>query len=463
MHADDTCGLPRADRILVEKLRLLYRGNFAVPANFAIACLVAYTLRNTFPPPVLILWLTAIAAVVAGRMLLYRRFLNTALQGLCSQCWARAFCVGAFLSGLLWGAICLGLNYWGNDEHTVMLTLVVCGVSAGALTTIVTYLPAFLAYVVPMTVPLAVILLLHASPQIAATGWMMLLFLAVTGIASRNLSKSAIRSIELKIDNQILNESLKAALSERDKARGEKWSTLAQLSHELRTPLNAILGFSEAMFKEYFGPHGNPRYKEYSGHVHSSGRHLLTLIDEILQMSRVEAGDLTLKEHEVDPAVAVCAAAAVLSPEAHKKQQKLSAETAPALPLLYADEAKLNQMLLALTSNALKFTPPEGEIAVAARTAPDGGVLFEVRDSGIGMAAEDIPLALQPFGRLANPLKHDVEGIGLGLPISKRLAELHGARLSIASEPGKGTLCTIAFPPGRSLARPGGAAKAAAA
>jgi two-component system, cell cycle sensor histidine kinase PleC len=463
MNAADLSDIQRSDRILVEKLRLLYRGNFAVPTNFAIACLVAYLLRDSFPAPVLIGWLTVTAAVVLGRMLLYKRFLQAATNGLCSKCWARKFCIGAAASGLLWGALCIGLNSWGSAEQYVMLTLVISGVSAGALTTIVTYLPAFLLFAGSMTLPLAYALLQHPAPSIAATGWLMLLFLAVIGFAARNLSKSAVRSIELKIDNQILNESLTAARRERDAARGEKWSTLAQLSHELRTPLNAIIGFSEAMHREFFGPLGNARYKEYSTHVHSSGLHLLTLIDEILQMSQGETGKLTLNESEVDPGEVVRACVAVMAPVAQRSQQRLTTDIPDGLPLLRADATALRQMLFALTDNALTYTPPQGKITIALRLAAEGGLLLEVRDSGIGMREEDIPLALQPFGRIANPLKHKTPGIGLGLPICKRLAEMHGADLAIASEAGVGTTCTIAFPAERSLARPAQDAAVAAA
>jgi two-component system, cell cycle sensor histidine kinase PleC len=443
----------RTERILIEKLRLLYRGNFAVPANLVIASLVAYALSNSFPRPLLLLWLTAMAAVVLGRMLLYQRFLKAVATRSCSQCWANAFCAGAFLSGALWGIICIGLHDWGTSAQYIMLTLVVSGVTAGALTTIVTYLPAFIAYAVPMIVPLAITLLLHRETDIAVVGWLMFLYIGVLAVASHNLSKSAVRSIELAIDNEALNQSLSLAQNERDAARGEKWSTLAQLSHELRTPLNAILGFSEAMLKQYFGPLGSTRYLEYSEHIQASGRHLLTLIDEILQMARSENGKLTLDETNIDPGEAVRACIAVLAPLAQKRQQKLGAEIAPGLPLIRADKAKLQQMLLALAGNAIKYTPLQGAILITAQRAAEDAIRFEVLDTGIGMQAEDIPRALQPFERLANPLKHEAEGIGLGLPICQRLADLHGARLDIESTPGRGTVCSLVFPPGRSIER----------
>jgi len=441
----------RSDRILAEKLRLLYRGNFAVPANFVIACVAAFALKSSFPALFLAAWLAANAIVVVLRILLYRRFLRADLTSRCSVCWARAFCIGSLASGVLWAAVCLGLPVWGHENQYVALTLVIAGISAAALTTIVTYLPAYFSYAAPMIVSLATALLFHPDPAISVTGWLMLLFLAILGLAAKNLSRAAVRSIELNIDNEALNESLKRARIERDAARTDKWSTLSQLSHELRTPLNAILGFSEALYREYFGPLGNARYKDYASHVVDSGRHVLALINEILELSQGEAGQIELNEGTVDPDGVVGACLKAMAPAAEQAQLTLTASTAAGLPLLRADETKLHRMLLTLVSNAIKFTPPGGAVCIGLSTRPDGGVDLAVRDNGIGMRAEDIPLALQPFGRLASPAMHKNEGMGLGLTVCKRLAELHGARLIVDSELGVGTTCTIAFPAGRSM------------
>jgi two-component system, cell cycle sensor histidine kinase PleC len=442
----------RTNLILAEKLRLLYRGNFAVPANLVIACVVAYILSDTFPRTVLAAWLAVTAIVVVLRILLYRRFLKAVAQAPCSVCWARRFCIGALASGLLWGALSLGLPVWGTANDYVVMTLVIAGISAGALTTIVTYLPAFFCYVGSMILPLAAGLLQNPNAKIAATGWLMILFLFVIGFAAKNLSGSAIETIARHIDNEALNASLKQAQKERDAARTDKWSTLAQLSHELRTPLNAILGFSEAMHQEYFGPLGNARYKDYASHVHASGRHVLTLIDEILQLSQGESGALTLAESAVDLAAAIGNCLDVMGPVAQTGDVKLKADIAPGLPLLRADETKIRQMLINLTHNAIKFTPRHGEITIAAAGRKDGGIDLAVRDTGIGMMAEDIPLAMLPFGRIASPLKHENEGMGIGLPLCKRLAELHGAEFRIESEPGEGTTCTVSFPAERCCA-----------
>jgi signal transduction histidine kinase len=445
-----TSAKERSSRILAEKLRILYQGAFAVPANLAIACVTAYFLRATFPLPLLEVWLAATALVAGARLLLHNRYLRRNPNSEVATRWAPLFCIGSLSSGLLWGGLCVGLPFWGSPSEFVLLTLVAAGMTAGALTTIVTYLPAFLSYSGAFIVPLASVSMLNADRAIAVNGALMVLYMVLIGFAARNLSRSVSRSIELLIDNGILEDSLKETRVERDEARKEKWSTLSQLSHELRTPLNAILGFSEMMREEMFGPLGNVRYKEYAGNVHSSGRHLLTLTEELLLLSQGEAGKLKLDEGDVDLAVVARSCLEILGTAAEKGGLKLRILASSASPLR-ADETKMRQIILNLVSNAIKFTRPGGEASIEIGRAADGGIDLVVRDTGIGMKPEDIPLALQPFGRLATPLNHQVEGTGLGLPICQRLAELHGATLSIESECGRGTTCTVAFPMSRSL------------
>jgi signal transduction histidine kinase len=444
----------RSDRILAEKLRLLYRGNFAVPVNLAVAFVVAFLLRDSFPQPVLVAWLVTTALVAGLRIQLHRRFLRTIARSSCTECWARYFCLGSFASGLVWGALALGLPVWGSTNQFVLLTLIGAGMSAGALTTIVAYLPAYLAYAGSFILPLAVALTLHPDGTVAATGWLLFLYLLVIGFAARTLSQAVTRTIEIRVDNEVLRDSLKQAQIERDEARTEKWSTLAQLSHELRTPLNAILGFSEAMREQYFGPLGNDRYREYAAHVHSSGQRLLTLAVEILQLCQGEAGKLELTESAVDLAAVVGKCIDDMTPAAHRGELTLKGIVPPQLPLIRTDDAKIRQMLFCLVDNAIKFTPSRGAVSIEVSQAADGGIDLVVRDTGIGMTAEEILLALQPFGRIACPLNHAPEGTGLGLPICKRLAELHGAKLVISSEPGEGTACKISFPASRCINSP---------
>ena len=439
----------RSDRILAEKLRFLYQGVAAVPANLTVACIVALLLRKSYPPEFLDLWLASTLFVAGLRFILHRRFLSAMAQGEVAARWAPYICIGSLISGLLWGALCIALPLWGNAHDYVLLTLVGAGMTAGALTTIVAYLPAFLVYVGTFVVPLAAVSLGNIDPTIAANGGLIALYALVVSFGAKKLSGSVARTIELQVDNEALNNSLREALMERDTARREKWSTLGQLSHELRTPLNAIMGFSETMREEVFGPLGNRRYKEYAGDIYSSGRQLLTLATEIVQLSQGESGELELKEGVVDLSRIVDNCLDVLTPAAKEADLELETSIARSLPSLRADESKIRQVLFNLVNNAVKFTPPGGKIRIHIAQAGNGDIFLIVRDTGIGMTADDIQVALQPFGRVASPLHSNKEGAGLGLPICKRMAELHGGSLLIESTPDEGTVCTVTLPASR--------------
>ena len=276
--------------------------------------------------------------------------------------WAYVFCAGSLASGVLWGGLCLGLPIWGLSGDYVLLTLVGAGMTAGALTTIVAYLPAFLAYSGAFVIPLTIVSVASSDRAVAADGWLMIPYVVLVCFAARNLSRAVDRTIELQVDNEALNFSLTHARVERDAARIEKWSTLGQLSHELRTPLNAIIGFSEAMHEELFGPLGNARYKEYADHVHSSGQHLLTLTSEFLLLSQGESGTLKLNESTADISALVRHVVGVNSAMADKAGLKLDASISSALPTARVDETKVIQIVINLVSNAIKFTPPGGTI-----------------------------------------------------------------------------------------------------
>jgi signal transduction histidine kinase len=230
-----------------------------------------------------------------------------------------------------------------------------------------------------------------------------------------------------------------------------KSSFLAIVSHELRTPLNAIIGFAELIEGERFGPLGAPRYREYVSDIRKSGEHLLQVINNILDLTRAEAGRLVLDEDVVDISEVLGACVRQMQPNAATVRVRLDA-TMPPPPLRFrGDAAKLRQIAFNLLSNALKFTPAEGSVELRLETRTDGGINLIVRDTGIGMAPADIPRALQPFTQLDNSLSRRYEGTGLGLPLTASLIELHGGRLVLQSAIGQGTCATAMFPAERSL------------
>ncbi|WP_207483419.1 ATP-binding protein [Arenibaculum pallidiluteum] len=242
---------------------------------------------------------------------------------------------------------------------------------------------------------------------------------------------------------------LREAKEQAELANRTKSEFLAHMSHELRTPLNAVIGFSEIIKDELFGPNHNPRYQEYARDIHDSGRHLLTLINEILDLAKVEAGGVELREETIEVEKVLESCRRLVRERAAAGQIVLNIGAEPGLPRLLVDVTRLKQILLNLLSNAVKFTTPGGEVRLEARRAQDGGVVLTVADTGIGMSEEQLDIAFQPFRQVENAFNRKYQGTGLGLPLSKALAELHGGSVTIESEPGKGTRVRVWLPSSR--------------
>lgn len=261
---------------------------------------------------------------------------------------------------------------------------------------------------------------------------------------------SAFGTIQDITDRKTAENALRRAQLDAEMANRAKSQFLANVSHELRTPLNAIIGFSEVMKDELMGPLGAKIYKEYSGDIHESGRHLLAIINDILDLSRVESGQATLNESEIDVPQMIEACLILIRGKADTGALTVTTDMAPRLPAVYGDERLLKQALLNLLSNAVKFTPRGGSVKVKAGLTGDG-LDISVIDSGIGMSAAELEQVARPFVQLENWLVRKYEGTDLGLSIVKAFCELHDGSLQISSEPGRGTTTTIHLPAARIL------------
>ena len=246
-------------------------------------------------------------------------------------------------------------------------------------------------------------------------------------------------------------EVLRTAKEQAEAANSNKTQFLANLSHELRTPLNHIMGFAQVMAEESYGPHEDPRYRDYANNIHESGKHLLAILNDILDVSRLETGVWQLVEREVDFNRVVQSVVRIVMERTERDGLTLDVKLDEHLPHVVADERMVRQMLLNLLSNASKFTAEGGRIEVRSRAREDGGVELVVADTGVGIAEHDHETVLAPFGQVENPMSRKHSGTGLGLSLVKSMIELHGGKVEIESVPGEGADMKLVFPAARVL------------
>ncbi|MEI9932940.1 MAG: ATP-binding protein [Rhizomicrobium sp.] len=240
---------------------------------------------------------------------------------------------------------------------------------------------------------------------------------------------------------------------EAETANASKTAFLANMSHELRTPLNAILGFSEIISQECFGSTGSPRYKEYAGDIHASGAHLLSLINDLLDVAKIEAGKMEIDPAPLEAKRTFDLALKLIAAKARERYQELTIDVESSAPQLYADERALKQILINLVSNAVKFTQEGGRIKVIGSAARGGGFQIVVQDNGPGIPRDKLDRIFTPFNQVDNRYDRQAGGTGLGLSLIRGLAELHGGRAWLESEQGKGCCAYVVLPLEGELAR----------
>jgi signal transduction histidine kinase len=244
---------------------------------------------------------------------------------------------------------------------------------------------------------------------------------------------------------------LLAAKAAAEHASSQKSDFLARVSHEVRTPLNAIIGFAEVMIEERFGPIANDRYREYLRDIRTSGEHVVSLVNDLLDISKIEAGKLDLNFAAVSLNEVVRESIGLMQPQANRARVVLRSSLSKEVPAIVADERTLRQIVLNLLSNSVKFTGPGGQVIASTSLAETGEALLRVRDTGEGMSEEDLAKALEPFRQLSTATMSDQAGTGLGLPLTKALVEANRATMSIKSARGEGTVVTVTIPATRVL------------
>jgi two-component system, cell cycle sensor histidine kinase PleC len=371
------------------------------------------------------------------------------------RAWRMRFLLLDLFFGVAWTFILI--NPIGADEQAGMFMLFVMLLVVAISSMLASSLPiAVFALTLPVTLAIALDFLLKGTLHNYILAAMALTAEGYFSLLAYRLYSTTLATLEARAEKETLIGELEQSKSISDEARRRaeaaniaKSRFLAQMSHELRTPLNAILGFSEVMKAEIFGAHAVPLYKDYAGDIHSSGVHLLNLINEILDLSRIEAGRYELNEEAVSLHRVVEDCHHLLKLRAGNRGITIHEMFEPDMPRLWADERAVRQICLNLLSNAIKFTPQGGEIWLKVGWTASGGQYMSVKDTGPGIPEEEIPIVLASFGQGSNSIKSAEQGAGLGLPIAKNLIDLHGGTFTLKSKLRIGTEVVVTFPPER--------------
>ncbi|MCI4677793.1 HAMP domain-containing histidine kinase [Rhodoblastus acidophilus] len=448
-------------RFDVELLRLYARSRRAAILPQGLLSIAVGVMTARWLPLTLVgAWLALVLSTLTLGWVLALRFLGLDKTAQNPRQWRSRFVLAAAADGFAWATFALLMS--GVDTPWAIAYVMVVFMLAGAIHTVVAAFVPEAVYAALAPNALAIVLYMRPtvlnSPNAALTLLSCATLLYFAALA-RRIYAGQVGTLGIQAEKDSLIAELEQAKANSDEARRRaeeaslaKSRFLATMSHELRTPLNAILGFSEVMKSELFGPHSVEAYRDYSNDIHASGQHLLMLINEILDLSRVEAGRYELKEEAVLLSGVIEDCRHLLTLRAKKRGVLLTEIIEPDMPRLWADERAVRQIALNLLTNAIKFTPQGGQVTIKAGWTMAGGQYFSVRDTGPGIPEEEIPVIMSSFGRGSMAQKNADEGTGLGLPIVKGLVELHGGTFTLRSKLREGTEVIVVFPPERVMA-----------
>lgn len=403
-----------------------------------------------------IIWTVLVITTNLSVVLICSKFLKEQKSRTTAVRWTASFIAGETIYGVAWAMVALfTLTAGGEELAVVMFAILLMGIGANAMAS--RALPyATLMSTLPATLTVSVNLIMFGKPlyySLAAVSCIAQVFFL---IYLKRMQKMELSSLAHQSDKDALILDLEEARQFSDQARREaeqasiaKSNFLATMSHELRTPLNAIIGFSEVLKSELLGPHGVPQYKEYAEDIHSSGQHLLNLINELLDLSRIEAGKYELNEEVVSLADIADDCLRMMKIRARAKDIEFVEIIDEGLPKIWGDERAIRQIMLNLLSNAVKFTPQSGRIELAISRSADGGQTFSIKDNGPGIPENEISTVLSSFGQGSLAHKNAEQGAGLGLAIVQKIMDLHQGRFDLFSKLRFGTEVIASFPRAR--------------
>ena len=418
-----------------------------------LAVIIALASMYWAEPAEPIIWLAVLLAARTVLTRLCKAFIALPRAECDEVVWQRKLVMAETLYGLAWAGVALvGFQPSDHSAHVFVFAALIVVLTLRLLFAS-TVLPIVYAGTIPMTLGIIVRFGAQHEPFYWALAAMAVGIHIYFIFLAKGLNVTVASMLEFRAEKDALIAQLEEAkaISEEARRRAEannlaKSRFLANISHELRTPLNAILGFSEVTMTEMMGPVGNKLYKEYAGDIHRSGKHLLQVINDILDLSRIEAGKYELRPEPVSLSAVAADCHRLLTLRADSKQLTVNLRLDETLAPLWADEKSLRQIVLNLLSNALKFTPPGGSITLTVAGTREGGQMLSVRDTGPGIPKEELPRVMQAFGQGSLAYHNAEGGTGLGLPIVKSLVEMHGGLFELQSELRIGTEAIVRLP-----------------
>jgi signal transduction histidine kinase len=388
------------------------------------------------------IWLCWVVAWSCGAYALRLVYLNDP-DRFGAAAWEAIWAAVWFLQGLAWSSLAWWFFEPGNAANNALICIVILGMLVSNFYQLGASFPILTSSLVSSGAISWASFFWHDGDVAAVISVVFPLFVVFLITQAWGVAKNYSDTIAMRFANEALAADRDRALMAAEKASRAKSEFLANMSHELRTPLNAILGFSEIVENALFGAHTSPRYGEYAGHIRSAGQHLLSIVNDILDISKIEAGQMQVRPEWIDAPGLAKDAAALFRARAQTAGVEIS--VAPGAAQLYADRRAAHQILLNLLSNAVKHTPAGGRIDVAMRQAR-GGVELSVADTGCGIPAEVVPRLFEPFIQTDNSFERTKGGTGLGLALVRSLARLHGGDARLSSVLGEGTTVTVVFP-----------------